>query len=190
MKILRIGKCLNCTKDFPVFDKHPKTKHCSFRCAFENRINVNNSRRPCLGCGKNFYNRKGKLKFCSIKCKLSNTDYSTPVYKNCLNCGKEYKIKKSREKLTKFCSYKCMNKFKSATKKKMNGYIFWRENGKRIWEHRTIMEQFLGRKLSKNEIVHHKNNNRSDNRIENLQILNQSEHMNIHRDKKLGKFCK
>lgn len=56
------------------------------------------------------------------------------------------------------------------------------ENGKRIFidEHRFVMEQYLGRKLERNEIVHHINGNKSDNRIENLQIMTLSEHSKKH----------
>lgn len=49
-------------------------------------------------------------------------------------------------------------------------------NGKRIDEHRLIMEEYLGRKLSRNEVVHHINGNKKDNRIVNLEVMNLSEH--------------
>jgi hypothetical protein len=49
-------------------------------------------------------------------------------------------------------------------------------NGKRIDEHRWIMQNHLKRKLNRFEIVHHKNGNKQDNRIENLEIKSLSEH--------------
>ena len=39
-----------------------------------------------------------------------------------------------------------------------------------IDEHRHIMQQLLGRKLKRNEVVHHINSNKKDNRIENLEV--------------------
>jgi len=41
-----------------------------------------------------------------------------------------------------------------------------------ILEHRFIMSEHIGRPLDKNEIVHHKNQNKQDNRIKNLKIIN------------------
>ena len=49
-----------------------------------------------------------------------------------------------------------------------------------IMEHVLIMECFIGRWIKDDEVVHHKNRNRQDNRIENLQLLTKSEHARLH----------
>ena len=49
-----------------------------------------------------------------------------------------------------------------------------------IMEHVLIMECFVGRWLTDDEVVHHKNRIRHDNRIENLQLLTKSEHSRLH----------
>ena len=54
-------------------------------------------------------------------------------------------------------------------------------NNKYIAEHRYVMGQSIGRKLKRNEIVHHLNGNGLNNRIENLEIISQIKHNKIHR---------
>lgn len=61
-----------------------------------------------------------------------------------------------------------------------NGYVRIQVNCKPIFEHRFVMEQYVGRKLKKGEIVHHINGNKKDNRIKNLKIMKSGEHMSFH----------
>jgi len=45
-----------------------------------------------------------------------------------------------------------------------------------VYEHRVVAEQIIGRRLLKDEIVHHKNGIRWDNSPENLEVMDKREH--------------
>ena len=111
----------------------------------------------------------------------------------CDNCKKEFKIYKcylKRKRKNRFCSKKCESEFKNYNNtieswqgghiSKSTGYKYIEYNGKQIEEHRLVMMRYLGRKLKTNEHVHHINENKLDNRIENLMLLTAYEHKRLH----------
>ncbi len=83
-----------------------------------------------------------------------------------------------------FC-YRC-NKT-SKTYKDRKGYVKFKGSNRSLQRH--VKSKQIGRKLRKEEVVHHKSKNRSDNRMSNLKLYkNQSEHMKKEHSKKKGFF--
>jgi hypothetical protein len=63
-----------------------------------------------------------------------------------------------------------------------------------VLQHRLVVERQIGRYLLPSEVVHHRNENKQDNRPENLEIATRSRHMRHHKDGAsrdgLGRFSK
>lgn len=150
----------------------------------------------CKQCGKTFFvkqcdiNYRPTIKYCSQECYHASTR-KEKQFRHCLNCGSEFVVV-SRHKDKKFCCTKCAtdnrrNKKRTATLGS-NGYKYvWFANGSGQKEHRFIIEQIIGRKLDRDEVVHHIDGNRSNNDISNLVVMSRGEHSALHRNKEIEK---
>lgn len=103
----------------------------------------------------------------------------------CTRCGEmSYRIDRTPTR-GRFCSHSCMSLWIHETKRDARGYPGWRSpegyirikrGGKCFLLHREIMEKHVGRKLADWEEVHHRNGDKSDNRIRNLMVVSHTAH--------------
>ena len=94
----------------------------------------------------------------------------------------------SREKLAEArkCHFNGLNGY-GHTKPHNNGYtsVYCPDHPRArtdgyVMLHTVVMERHIGRFLKRDEVVHHINHDRSDNRIENLLLMNKKDHMAMH----------
>lgn len=130
---------------------------------------------------------------------MQNADGSYPDGMGLCCCGKEFAT--YNKNFAKYCSIDCKNiaqstrqfgennpMYKNGRKVTDQGYIQlligkgkpMANKGGYALEHRHVMSKHIGRELSKSEIVHHINGDRTDNRIENLELCEMYSNENPH----------
>jgi len=146
-----------------------------------------------------FFIREGKIRLILYSKKNKNGQVS---FCRCDLCNKDFTRPSSNLKKQHFCSLTCYNnwrvgennpQYKRGYSIGSSGYCYTKRkrNGKNVLLHRLLMEEHLGRKLKRYEFVHHINENKVDNRIENLELLNSREHHKKHKifgEKEFYKF--
>lgn len=135
----------------------------------------------CEVCGNVFFRlpkeqkRPGrKVKYCSVQCR--GVGMRKRVSLRCAECGGRLWRSKSehgRRGKRAWCSRLC---FRTWERKRCNSYP---KIGAQH-AHRLVFEKHLGRPLRSDEVIHHKDGNRLNFELSNLQLTNRAEHGRIH----------
>ena len=149
------------------------------QCGCGQRTNIVKQDDPKRGYKKGDYRR-----FVNYHC--SNKNHL--VSKTCVVCGDTFlPQKRNRQETQKTCSADCRNAHNARISIKERadvlrgrgkGKAYPKRDGRH--EHRVVMEKLLGRPLTSDEIVHHKDGNIFNNSPDNLELMTRAGHAILH----------
>ena len=139
--------------------------------------------KDCQHCGQTFFrNRrqnKGwweRAKFCSERCMQAAR---VPAETACPNCGTMFRQRHGK-RLQTFCSIGCANMSRGVNPLTTRYQRMKAPDGKSKTAQRAMMEAHLGRTLAPEEIVHHADEQKLNNRLSNFRIMSISDHGRHH----------
>ena len=145
--------------------------------------------RECKNCGKAFETYPSVKRFyCNKVCgKKHREAIKFEKYKcKCKVCGVDFLPSRPSEGGT-YCSRSCRGKDSRHDKVDRNGYWYicvpehpLASSQGYVAEHHLVMESFLGHYIEDGMVVHHKDFNKKNNDISNLQYMTISEHNSLH----------
>ena len=164
--------CMQCGKEL---DGKQQKQFCSTSCWYASRAWSREG--VCAVCNKAYIKKFRDQICCSREC--GNRYKSADRIQKCAACGESFE--RPHGKTRTYCSRSCamMGRARAgqipshkegATIRHSSGYIQQKRDGKWVMQHRLVMEEVIGRPLTRNDHVHHKNGNRQDNRPENLEL--------------------
>ena len=160
--------CAACQKTFYVPHNRKHTaKYCCKQCAGTGQMS--RGVKSCGECGTEFEfisTRANTAKYCSRKCYYKSLKGKGSIKYTCKHCGEDFFDSPSKNR--KYCSMACINKSKKETFKP---------------KYTTVRKMMLAREMIKECTrcgyseypkilgVHHKDRNRENNAVSNLEVL-------------------